>query len=423
MRISERMNESEFGISSADPGTKPGLLIVSHVLPYPRSAGQNQRVHYTLTALRERFRLGFLTFQPPSAIDETHRRLAEWGVEPIVIPSLTAGSRRHQAIGRLYAAATGLKRSNYAIGNVEFTADRIARHVDLSRYEIVLFEYFHAWRAAETLKRRGVRTVLDMHDILWRSYEQYLDQESRAPKPWRNYALNQYRAVELRSWRAFDGLIAINRMEEAEAREHADPESRIFYAPMGTDLRLWPYSHQPTNPPRLAFYGGMAAPRNQDFARQCAERIMPIVWDRHPETELWIVGNRPPESIQALAADPRIRVTGFVQEVQPLLATMTAILCPWSGTYGFRSRVVEAMALGLPIIANPDAVAGMELEQNSGVLLADDPQGLAEHALTLLNNPNAAIDLGRLARAKTETLYSLDATYGRLARELAEWRE
>lgn len=411
-------------MSGSEPSTaKPGLLVISHVLPYPRSAGQNQRVHYTLTALRERFRVGFLTFQPPKAIEETRAKLAEWVDEPIVIPSLTAGNRRHQTIGRLYVAATGMKRSNYAIGQVEFTADRIANNVDLNRYRIALFEYFHAWKAAAALKRRrpDLLTVLDMHDVLWRSYEQHLDQESRAPRLWRRFALKRYRAAEERSWRAFNGLIAINRQEEAEARAHVGASSRVFYAPMGTDLNLWPYSHQPASPPRLAFYGGMAAPRNQEFARQCAERIMPIVWSRRPETELWIVGNRPPQSIQALAADPRIHVTGFVHEVQPLLGTMTAVLCPWSGTYGFRSRVVEAMALGLPIIANPDAVAGMELEHNAGVRLADDPQGLADHALALLNDPRLAIDEGRRARSKVESLYSLDATYGRLTRELLEW--
>src|SRR5690606_14691233 len=110
----------------------------------------------------------------------------------------------------------------------------------------------------------------------------------------------------------------------------------------GIDLQKWPYSWQPAQPPRIAYYGGLGSPHNQRDALQCYEEIMPTVWAHFPDVELWIVGSRPPATIQALAEqDSRVTVTGFVERVQDVLQTMTAVLCPWTGKYGFRSRLIE----------------------------------------------------------------------------------
>lgn len=145
---------------------------------------------------------------------------------------------------------------------------------------------------------------------------------------------------------------------------------------------------------------------------------MPRVWQKQPETEFWIVGSNPPSAIQKLTQDRRVTVTGFVKHPQDVLRMMTAVLCPWSGTYGFRSRVVEVMALGVPIIATPEAVAGMELEDDKGILLAETDERLAHHALTLLRDICWAREQSVLARQQVETKYSFAATYDRLAQEL-----
>jgi glycosyltransferase involved in cell wall biosynthesis len=100
---------------------------------------------------------------------------------------------------------------------------------------------------------------------------------------------------------------------------------------------------------------------------------------------------------------------------------MSVALCPWAGTYGFRSRLVEVMALGVPVVASPDAIYGMELDGGRSVTVGNDEEEMATRALHLLNNGAAALEQSRLARERAERVFSIDGTYRRLARELRDW--
>ena len=97
------------------------------------------------------------------------------------------------------------------------------------------------------------------------------------------------------------------------------------------------------------------------------------------------------------------------------------MLCPWKGTYGFRSRLVEVMAVGVPVVANPDAVDGMDMAHEQGILLADDDVGLALHALRLLTDAAFATEQSERARSRVATRYGFDSTYGALSQELRQW--
>lgn len=403
---------------------KPRLVILSHVLPFPRSGGQQQRVHYTLRCAARRFHLTFATIEAEHDAGTIRRELSTLADEVVIISRWRPSPARrawHAGAARIHALATGLKSSNYYIGRVHFPPDRVERALDARRVDCVLFEYWHAAASTNVFRRRNIPCVLDMHDILWHAYARQLQARPLLPDAWRRRAVERYRRKEEHAWRRFDALVAINRDEERYVRQRV-PGAQVIHAPMGTDLSVWPYSWNPASPPRLAYYGSLASPHNQADALRCARRIMPLVWERAPDAELWVVGANPPERIRQLAArDRRIHVTGFVEKVQPLLATMTLVLCPWSGTYGFRSRIVEVMALGVPVLASPDAVAGMELDDGEGLALVSSDRAFAETALALMADAGEARDQSMRARRQVERRFSLADTYERMIEELAGW--
>lgn len=411
------------------PGTtdqRPRLLVISHVLPFPASSGQRMRVFYTLLAARERFHVTFVTPVAESERETVARGLDGLCDEAVLLPRRFArnplASAWHFAAGMAYAAATGLKRSNHAIGRVEFSPARIATLLEKNEYDCALFEYWHATPAVSVLREKGIPCLLDMHDILWRSYERQLDARPGLPSALRQWAVARYRRREERAWRAYDGVTAINAEEHRYVEGRGLPRAtRVFCAPMGVSLDRWPYQWTPAEPPRLAFYGGFRGAQNQMGARRCIEGILPAIWKRFPEAELWFVGSDPPDWLRKRAADPRIRVTGFVDDVAPVLATMTAVLCPWSGTFGFRSRLVEVMAVGTPVVASPDAVDGMSISEGQGILFGESDDALAAAALRILENSALATKLSRAARERVETLYGLEQTYGRWIREIRDW--
>jgi glycosyltransferase involved in cell wall biosynthesis len=405
--------------------TKPKLLVLSHVLPFPRSAGQQQRVFYTLQAARETFHVTFATSARTEAEPRIRAELAGLCDEVLVLPALHQSNKaaqwRHRMAATLYTLKTGLKRSNYFIGEVAFHPDQIAPLLDAHRFDCVLFEYWHAAGSVVVFRRKQIPCVLDMHDILWQAYSKQLDARTM-PAVLKRWALGRYRRQEETAWLEFDGLIAINREEEKYVAGRLPIGVRVFHAPMGTDLRLWPYCWQPAKPPRVAYYGSLSSPHNQKDALACIREIMPRVWLQRPETELWIVGSNPPAAIKRLAhTDTRIHVTGYIADVQSILKTMTAVVCPWSGTYGFRSRLVEVMALGVPTVASPDAVSGMELEEGKGLLFGCTNAALAAETARLLVDPAFAAQQSLMARGQVEELFSLEKTYKPLVRDIDAW--
>lgn len=403
---------------------RPSLLVVSSVLPFPGAAGQEQRVKNKLLAFRERFTVTFLTHVRREERGEVAARLGELADETLLLDSLYWRSPLsrllHRGAAAAYAAATGLKVSNYVVGRLELSPRRVLAAAGSRRFDAALFEYWHAWRAADELGRRGVATVLDMHDVLWRSYAEQMSR--RQPRWLREARVAAYRDREEAAWRRFDALVTINREEDAYVRSRLPEGSPLFYAPMGIDLAGWPYRPRPAEPARLAYYGSFKTRRNQDAARRVFEAVMPRIWRQRPEVELWLVGSSPPSELRELAArDPRVHVPGFVDDVGALLATMRAVLCPFSGAYGFRSRLVEVMATGVPVVASSSAVAGMELRDGYGLLLAEDDPAMAERSLELVRRGGHAAEQGRLARREAEERYGFEATYGRLSRDLTAW--
>jgi glycosyltransferase involved in cell wall biosynthesis len=187
---------------------------------------------------------------------------------------------------------------------------------------------------------------------------------------------------------------------------------------MGLDLSAWPHSWDPSAPPRRGYYGGLGSAHNAREAMRCHREIMPRIWKDHPSAELWIIGSKPPPEILALKEDPRVRVTGFVERAQDVLQTLSVCLCPWTGTYGFRSRLVEVMAVGVPVVASPDAAYGMEFEHGRGIFFERDDESMARAAGRLVADAAFARAQSAAARASVETHYSFPATYGRLAAEL-----
>lgn len=407
------------------PNGKPRLLVLSHVLPFPGASGQQQRVANTLRALRERFHVTFVTTSAPQQQAEMSQKLTGFCDQPRLLDSLydrgPLSRAWNQGASQVYAWRTGLKRSNYQIGQVEFAPTRLASLLESNAFDLALFEYWHAAGSVPAFRQYGIPCVLDMHDILWQTHNRQLESQKYLPAGLREHWRERYQQSEEQAWRTFDGIIAINHEELEYVRRQVPPTTKLFHAAMGVDQTQWPYCWTPATPLRLAYYGGLGNPHNQTDALICAQVLMPTIWQQFPEAELWLVGSNPPERLRALTTDARIKVTGFLEQAQPVLSTMTAVLCPFSGTFGFRSRLIEVMSLGVPVVVSPDAVYGMEMEIGQGVLLGQNHDELAAHALHLLQDSQFAAGQSRAARQQVEEKFSLDATYGALSRQLYEW--
>ncbi|GAB5522688.1 MAG: hypothetical protein Roseis2KO_05600 [Roseivirga sp.] len=368
-----------------------------------------------LRALRSNYEVTFLTYAERKKTDQYKAELHQLSDEVIVLPSRynsnVISRLFFKVLGELYVRFTGLKLSNFVIGSVELTRFRFQSVLHKKSYDAVIFEYWHAHGAIDKTWLGNTPVILDMHNILWQTYKsQNLPSGKRSER-----ALEKYKMYEEKVWQKFDHLIAINHEEASYVKEQVGRE-KVWYIPMGIDLDQWPEVSDPKNStPRIAWYGGLASAHNQRDAMRVYNEVMPEVWQKVPDAEFWIIGSKPPAHIAELAEkDSRVTVTGFLDEVAPVLGNIDLVLCPWQGTYGFRSRLVEVMATGTPVITTEDAASGMDFEHGHGILFNNDLKQWPALTIELLDSSEKRSALRKMARQAVETRYSLDVTYNQL---------
>ncbi len=143
----------------------------------------------------------------------------------------------------------------------------------------------------------------------------------------------------------------------------------------------------------------MSSPPNVVAAELLAREILPLVRARRPEANLALVGRDPSPRVQALAAEEAVIVTGEVPDVGPWLAGSRVFACPMTTGTGIKNKLLEAMATGLPCVATPLALGGLQVTPGVDLLAAETPAELADAIVRVLDDDALARRLGERARA------------------------
>jgi glycosyltransferase involved in cell wall biosynthesis len=260
----------------------------------------------------------------------------------------------------------------------------------------------------------GLPKVLDMHNIeslLLRRYAR-----AYRPSPRSLYAALtawKLRRYEVRHVQGFDRVLTCSEVDRRYAVEVLGcPSAQVI--PNGVDAAgPWP-ARDLDAPPSLVFVGRMDYVANEDAAIRLATEILPIVWHTHPQVRLYLVGQQPPPRLQALAADPRIIVTGFVPEVRTFLDRATVFVAPLRYGSGTRLKLLEAMAMARPVVSTSLGCEGLDLRPGEHLLVADSPTAFAGAVVSLLRCPASRARLGRAAREHVARRYDWSAIQARL---------
>jgi len=123
---------------------------------------------------------------------------------------------------------------------------------------------------------------------------------------------------------------------------------------------------------------------------------------RRPELQLQIVGSRPPRKVRQLDGKDNIRVIASVSDVRPYLGRAWVALCPIRIRAGIQNKILEAMALGVPMVATPICRPGLQVEGGQHLLFADGPEQFATAIELLLDNLSLRERLITAGRAYVE---------------------
>jgi polysaccharide biosynthesis protein PslH len=178
--------------------------------------------------------------------------------------------------------------------------------------------------------------------------------------------------------------VVISSQVDRQAYPTSDgARERIDVVPNGVDLEHFAFRQFEAQKDQLVFCAKLDYFPNEDAALFLARRIWPRVRARRPELRLEIVGSRPPNSVRQLDGKDNIRVIASVPDVRAYVGRAWVALCPIRIRAGIQFKMLEAMALGAPLVATSVCCEGLQLERGKHLLVADEPEQFAS-AIDLL---------------------------------------
>jgi glycosyltransferase involved in cell wall biosynthesis len=153
----------------------------------------------------------------------------------------------------------------------------------------------------------------------------------------------------------------------------------------------------------MIFTGAFTYEPNYEAMCWFVQNVYPDILRRIPQSKLTITGNH---AGKALPSENHITLTGFVEDVRPLIARSWCSIVPLHTGGGTRLKILEAMALGTPVVASSKGAEGLEATHGEELLIADDPHAYVSAIQDLFSNSELRQRLATNAYEMVSTRYN-----------------
>ena len=261
----------------------------------------------------------------------------------------------------------------------------------------------------------GVPKILDFGDM---DSQKWLEYAHYKPFPLSlGYRLEGRKmlAAEQRLARRFDLCTATTRAEWETLESYATGVATDWF-PNGVDAEYFCPTDAPFDADTISFIGRMDYYPNQEcMARFCAS-IWPHLRARRPALKLLIVGADPSPEMRRLGDLPGVTVTGSVPDVRPYIRGSALMVAPLAIARGTQNKILEAMAMGVPVVTSRVAAGGVDAEADAHLLVADSDSGYCDAILRIVENPAERQRLATVGRERMLSHHAWPHSMSRLDR-------
>ncbi len=244
--------------------------------------------------------------------------------------------------------------------------------------------------------------ILDEHNAVWQVFER-LSRGTRNPiSRWLlGREAHIIRGIEGAACCRAQTVLAVSEQDQQALREVAGESALIEIVPITVDAEHFQPIWEARNPQpnRLLTIGTMFWLPNSEgvswWLRQGYEHLRRLC----PNVTYDVVGARPPHTLQMLAGrHAGVHLHGYVADVTPFWTSAGALAVPLLSGGGVRVKILEAMAIGIPVISTTIGCEGLAVRNGEHLLVADNPEAFARACATVLRDKELALHLARNAR-------------------------
>ncbi len=156
--------------------------------------------------------------------------------------------------------------------------------------------------------------------------------------------------------------------------------------PNGVDTDFFQPDNTAYEPHSISFIGRMDYFPNQQCMLEFCHETWPLIQEKIPDAKLYIVGADPSKQIRALENINGVIVTGSVKDVRPFILKTAAMVAPLKIARGTQNKILEAMAMGVPVVSSSLAAGGIDAIPGEHFLTADSPSEYASKLINLMES-------------------------------------
>jgi glycosyltransferase involved in cell wall biosynthesis len=389
--------------------------MVDEELPYPPNSGKRIRTLNLTLRLARRHDLTLICHRNAD-LDEA-RRAAEFfhdhGVRTRVVDRVTPPRSGPGFYACL--AANLLSPLPYSVASHRSRALRRALRAHAAENPVDLWHC--EWTPLAASLRGLVPRLVMAHNVESLIWQRYRETESNPLKRW--YIHQQCRKFERFERQAFSEAtrtVAVSA-EDAERIRRDSGGRPIDVVENGVDTAHFRPAAGVREPHRLLFLGSLDWRPNLDAVELLLSRVFPAVRREEPAVQLDIVGRRPPESLRKQVRTlPNVELYANVADVRPYLARSGVLAVPLRIGGGSRLKILEALAMGLPVVSTRVGAEGLDLEVGRSLLVVPGVEDMAPALLWCIRRPDAAQDMADAGRFEVLERYDWDILAGELER-------
>jgi glycosyltransferase involved in cell wall biosynthesis len=354
---------------------KKRLLVLTPRFPYPVVGGDRLRIYQVCKALSERFSLTLLSLSETDT--EMNMPLPTDGVFDRVERVLLTRYRSYLNTLLAVVGSTPLQVAYYRSAAFASAVKRLLPHHDgvLS----------HLIRCAEYAKGSSKPRILEMTDAISLNYERVRQLKNAGGLKASVYRLEATRLLtyERQIVEDFDLSVLVSETDKAHlvGAEH----EKVMVCSNGVALDHLPFKDRRDSKPVIVYIGNMTSVQNMDACLYFARDVMPLV-SQCLKATFRVVGRISDSDAAKLRAFANVEVTGPVDDMAVAVQDARIGVCPVRLAAGVQNKVLEYMALGLPVVTSSIGLEGFAAQPEQDLLVADNPQGYAEAIARLWND-------------------------------------
>jgi sugar transferase (PEP-CTERM/EpsH1 system associated) len=386
------------------------ILFLSQRVPYPPNRGDKITTWRLVDRMRRSHEVTCVAF--------AHDRddiLAARELDAMGIPTLPI--RYHDRWKRLRStplllSGTPLTLGVYGSRRLQATVDRLMPQMDLAyAYSSSMGAFLEKHADKPRIMHLG-----ELDSDKWRQYPERV-----------GFPMNLIYRREARTLLEFERRIATTfsenvlctPVEQAIFRERI-PGASSTVLRNGVDLAYYKPTGSAPWLGHIVFTGVMNYYPNVDACTFFVNEIFPIVQREFPNAKFTIVGSNPSPEIHKLGRTIGVSVTGYVADTRKILRTAAVSVAPLRIARGIQNKVLEALAMGVPVVATNSAAQGVAGGAGRDYLVADDAASFAEAVCKLLRDPEEAQEQGMRGRRFVEDTYDWEVVFEPLDRMLLD---